>query len=1030
MNVSAWSIRNPIPAILLFLLLTLAGLMGFRAMTVQNFPDIDLPSVTVSAALPGAAPAQLETEVARKMENALAALKGLKHLYTTVQDGAVTITAEFRLEKPTQEAVDDVRDAIARIRSDLPADLRDPVVQKVDLAGTPILTYTIASDRLDDEALSWFVDDAVSRRMLAVRGVGAVSRVGGVSREVRVELDPAMLLALGASASDVSRQLRQIQQDAPGGRSDLGGAEQAVRTLATVRSADELARMEIVLSDGRRVRLDQIARVSDTVAERRSAALLDGRPVVGFEITRSKGTGEIEVAEGVRAQIERLRAEHPEITFTEAFNFVDPVQEGYEGSMHLLYEGAVLAIIVVWFFLRDWRATLVSAVALPLSAIPTFALMHWLGFTVNVVTLLSLSLVVGILVDDAIVEIENIMRHLAMGKTPFEAAMEAADEIGLAVIATTFTLIAVFLPTAFMGGVAGKFFVQFGWTAAIAVFFSLVVARMLTPMMAAYLLRPVAHAETPPRWMGAYLKMAAWCLKHRLLTMLATAVFFIGSFLLVPLLPTGFIPPDDLSQTQVTVTLPPGSTLADTTAAAEQARALVGSHPQVKMVYTAIGGGAAGADPSAPQGAAEVRKAVLTINMTHRDDRPGISKQDIEADLRERLEALPGARTKVGFGGSSEKYILVLAGENGETLAAHARQVERELRTLPGIGNVTSSSSLVRPELIVRPDPVRAADLGVTTAAIADTLRVATRGDYDQSLPKLNLSQRQVPIVVRLPAEARTDLDLLGRLPVPGTRGPVMLSSVATLELSSGPAQIDRYDRLRNINFEIELNGQPLGDIERQALALPSLQSLPPGVMQTTVGDAEAMAELFESFGLAMLTGVLCIYVVLVLLLKDFIQPVTILAALVLSIPGAFLALFITQTALSMPSMIGLIMLMGIATKNSILLVDYVVLARKEHGLGRREAVLDACRKRARPIIMTTIAMGAGMMPIALGLGVDPSFRAPMAIVVIGGLITSTFLSLLVIPVVFTGIDDLMTLVGRWLRRGRGRAPVSDTPSA
>ena len=1030
MNVSAWSIRNPIPAILLFLLLTLAGLMGFRAMTVQDFPDIDLPSVTVSAALPGAAPAQLETEVARKMENALAALKGLKHLYTTVQDGAVTITAEFRLEKPTQEAVDDVRDAIARIRSDLPADLRDPVVQKVDLAGTPILTYTVASDRMDDEALSWFVDDAVSRRMLAVRGVGAVSRVGGVSREVRVELDPAMLLALGASASDVSRQLRQIQQDAPGGRSDLGGAEQAVRTLATVRSADELARMEIVLSDGRRVRLDQIARVSDTVAERRSAALLDGRPVVGFEITRSKGTGEIEVAEGVRAQIERLRAEHPEITFTESFNFVDPVQEGYEGSMYLLYEGAVLAIIVVWFFLRDWRATLVSAVALPLSAIPTFALMHWLGFTVNVVTLLSLSLVVGILVDDAIVEIENIMRHLAMGKTPFEAAMEAADEIGLAVIATTFTLIAVFLPTAFMGGVAGKFFVQFGWTAAIAVFFSLVVARMLTPMMAAYLLRPVAHAEKPPRWMGAYLKMAAWCLKHRLLTMLATAVFFIGSFLLVPLLPTGFIPPDDLSQTQVTVTLPPGSTLADTTAAAEQARALVGSHPQVKMVYTAIGGGAAGADPFAPQGAAEVRKAVLTINMTHRDDRPGISKQDIEADLRERLEALPGARTKVGFGGSSEKYILVLAGENGETLAAHARQVERELRTLPGIGNVTSSSSLVRPELIVRPDPVRAADLGVTTAAIADTLRVATRGDYDQSLPKLNLSQRQVPIVVRLPAEARTDLDLLGRLPVPGARGPVMLSSVATLELSSGPAQIDRYDRLRNINFEIELNGQPLGDVERQALALPSLQSLPPGVMQTTVGDAEAMAELFESFGLAMLTGVLCIYVVLVLLLKDFIQPVTILAALVLSIPGAFLALFITQTALSMPSMIGLIMLMGIATKNSILLVDYVVLARKEHGLGRREAVLDACRKRARPIIMTTIAMGAGMMPIALGLGVDPSFRAPMAIVVIGGLITSTFLSLLVIPVVFTGIDDLMTLGGRWLRRGRGRAPVSDTPSA
>ncbi|MFM2052317.1 MAG: hypothetical protein RL456_354 [Pseudomonadota bacterium] len=1027
MNVSAWSIRNPIPAILLFLLLTLAGLMGFRAMTIQNFPDIDLPSITVTAALPGAAPAQLETEVARKLENALASLKGLKHLYTMVQDGAVTITAEFRLEKPTQEALDDVRDAVARVRSDLPADLRDPVVQKVDLAGTPILTYTLASDRMDDEALSWFVDNTVAKQMLSVRGVGAVSRVGGVAREVRVELDPGLLVALGATASDVSRQIRQIQQDAPGGRSDLGGAEQAVRTLATVRSAEELARLEIALADGRRVRLDQVATITDTVAERRAEALLDGRPVVGFEITRSKGAGEIDVAAGVRARVEALRAAHPEITFTEAFNFVDPVQEGYDGSMVLLYEGAVLAVIVVWFFLRDWRATFVSAVALPLSVIPTFAVMHLLGFTVNVVTLLSLSLVVGILVDDAIVEIENIMRHLAMGKTPYEAAMEAADEIGLAVIATTFTLIAVFLPTAFMGGVAGKFFVQFGWTAAIAVFFSLVVARMLTPMMAAYLLRPVAHAPRTPRWMGGYLRLAAWCLRHRIVTMLATVVFFVGSFMLVPLLPTGFIPPDDLSQTQVTVTLPPGSTLRETHAAAEQARALVAAHPHVKMVYTAIGGGAAGADPFAPQGAAEVRKAVLTINMTHRSARPGVSKQAIEGELRQALEVLPGARVKVGFGGSSEKYILVLASENGELLADHARVVERELRTIPGIGNVTSSSSLVRPELIVRPDAARAADLGVTTAAIADTLRVATRGDYDQALPKLNLSQRQVPIVVSLPPEARTDLDLLARLPVPGARGPVPLSSVATLELASGPAQIDRYDRQRNINFEIELNGQPLGEVERQALAMPSLKNLPPGILQTTVGDAEAMAELFESFGLAMLTGVLCIYIVLVLLFKDFIQPVTILAALVLSIPGAFLALFVTHTALSMPSMIGLIMLMGIATKNSILLVDYVVLARREHGLGRWDAVLDACRKRARPIIMTTIAMGAGMMPIALGLGVDPSFRAPMAIVVIGGLITSTFLSLLVIPVVFSYVDDGMGLVGRVLRRRRGGSAHTTT---
>lgn len=1028
MNVSAWSIRNPIPALLLFILLTLAGLIGFHQMKVQNFPDIDLPTVTVTASLPGASPAQLETEVARKIENAVATLNGIKHIYTTVTDGTASVTVEFRLEKPTQEAVDDVRDAVSRVRSDLPADLRDPVIQRLNLSGSPVLTYTVGSERMDDEALSWFVDDTVTRSLLTVRGVGAVNRVGGVTREVRIELDPARLLALNASAADISRQLRQVQQEASGGRADVGGVEQSVRTIATVGSAAELARMEISLSDGRRVRLDQVATVSDTVAEPRSAALLDGKPVVAFEIQRSLGAGEVEVMEGVRAVLEELRAAHPDVVVTEAFNFVDPVQENYEGSMYLLYEGAALAVLVVWLFLRDWRATLVAATALPLSVIPAFAVMHFVfGFSINVVTLLSLSLVVGILVDDAIVEIENIMRHLAMGKTPFEAAMEAADEIGLAVIATTFTLIAVFLPTAFMSGVPGKFFVQFGWTAAIAVFFSLVVARMLTPMMAAYLLKPPKKERPEPGWITRYLGWARWCLKHRVLTMLATAVFFFGSFGLAGLLPTGFIPPDDLSQTQVNVTLPPGSTLAQAKATAEQARQLVAQNPHVKLVYTAIGGGATGSDPFAGGGgAADVTKATLTINLTPRGERGGLSKQDVEAQLRDALAVLPGARVKVGFGGSSEKYVLSLSGDDSRVLAQHVQQVERELRTIPGIGAVTSSASLVRPELVIRPDPARAADLGVTSAAIADTLRVATAGDYDQALAKLNLSQRQVPVVVRLPAEARTDLELLSRLPVPGARGPVPLENVATLAIESGPAQISRYDRRQNVNIEIELNGQPLGAVEAQAMALPSLANLPPGVAKTAVGDAEAMAELFSSFGLAMLTGVICIYMVLVLLFKDFVQPVTILGALVLSIPGAIIALFITQTALSMPSMIGLIMLMGIATKNSILLVDYVILARRDHGLARFDAIVDACRKRARPIVMTTIAMGAGMLPIALGIGVDPSFRSPMAIVVIGGLITSTFLSLLVIPVLFTYVDDAVQWLGRLFRRRAAAAGAAE----
>ncbi|HEY1180979.1 MAG TPA: efflux RND transporter permease subunit, partial [Rhodocyclaceae bacterium] len=537
------------------------------------------------------------------------------------------------------------------------------------------------------------------------------------------------------------------------------------------------------------------------------------------------------------------------------------------------------------------------------------------------------------------------------------------------------------------------------------------------PMMAAYMLRPATDGHKEPGWITVYLGWAEACLRHRLRTSFGALAFFIASFLLVGFLPTGFIPPDDLSQTQVTVTLPPGSTFKQTYTAAEQARHIVEKNPYVKLVYTAIGGGNSGGDPFAPPGAAQVNKAVLTINMTHRDERDGVSKQEVEGQLRTALQDLAGARIKVGLAGSNEKYVLVLAGDDGDALTEHAHKVERELRTIPGIGSVISSASLVRPEIVVRPDFAQAAQLGVTSVAMADTLRIATAGDYDQFLPKLNLSERQVPIVVKLPQGSRSDLDLLSRLTVPGSQGPVPLGNIATLKLDSGPTEISRYDRQRNINFDIELNGQPLGDIAAKATALPSLQKLPPGVIQSTVGDAETMNELFASFGLAMFTGVLCIYIVLVLLFHDFVQPVTILAALVLSVPGALFALFITHTALSMPSMIGLIMLMGIATKNSILLIEYAIVARRDRQLERWDALLDACRKRARPIVMTTIAMAAGMLPIALGLGVDASFRAPMAIVVIGGLITSTFLSLLVIPVLFTYVDDLV----QWMSRKLGQ---------
>ena len=1044
MNVSAWSIKNPIPAAMLFVMLTLAGLMSFQSMKVQNFPDLDVPNITIIASLPGAAPNQLETDVARKLENGLASLQGLKHIYTKVQDGTVSITAEFRIEKNTQEALDDVRSAVAKVRGDLPTDLKEPIINKLELAGGAVLAYTVSSDRMDDEAVSWFVDNDIAKLLLSVRGVGAINRVGGVSREVQIQLDPQKLQALNATAADISRQLASVQIERAGGRADVAGSQQPLRTVAQLKSAGELAQLQLSLPDGRRIRLDQVASVKDTIAEPTAAAFLDGKPVVGFEVARSKGASEVEVGHAVRLKLKELQAARPDLKITESFDFVTPVEDEYKASMKLLYEGALLAVLVVWLFLRDFRATVVSAVALPLSAIPAFIGMHYLGFTINVVTLLALSLVVGILVDDAIVEVENIVRHMRMGKSPYQAAMEAADEIGLAVIATTFALIAVFLPTAFMAGIPGKFFKQFGWTASLAVFASLLVARALTPMMAAYIMKPIVTAENKPAWarknrvfsavwgwmnnsqepawLNTYQRWAAWCIRFRWVTAAAAGLFFVGSIMLIPLLPQGFIPADDNSQTQVYMELPPGTTLKQTMAAAESARLLVAGVKHVKSIYTTIGGGSAGADPFAPQGAQESRKAALTIQLDARGARP--KKQVIENQIRDVMANLPGVRSKVGLGGSGEKYILTLTGNDGNALATAAQAIDRDLRTIPGVGSIQSSAALVRTEIIVTPDSQRAADLGVTSNAIAETLRIATVGDYDSALPKMNLAQRQVPIVVKLDALARQDLEVLGRLAVPGSKGPVMLNQVATLTLGGGPAVIDRYDRSRNVNFEVELAGIALGDMKAAVDKLPSTNNLPPGVQVVEVGDAEVQGELFASFGLAMLTGVLCIYIVLVLLFKAFLHPFTILAALPLSLGGAFVALLITNKAFSMPSLIGLIMLMGVATKNSILLVEYAIEARRERGLSRLDAILDACHKRARPIVMTTIAMGAGMLPIAIGSGsADPSFRSPMAIAVIGGLITSTFLSLLVIPAVFTIVDDISIWFGRVFKRKAAATP-------
>ena len=1018
LNVSAYSIKNPLVAILLFVLLTLGGIYGFMKMKVQQFPDIDLPAVVVTVTLPGAAPSQLENDIAKKIENKLTSIEGVSHIRTTLQTGAATIATEFTLEKDIQEAVDDVRSAVGEVRGDLPAAANDPIITKVSTAGFPVVTYSVAAENMSVEDLSWFVDDTVTKRLSDIPGVSTVSRVGGLQREITVAADPIELSGLKFSISQLSQQIAGIQQDSSGGEAEVGNTTQTIRVLGAVERANELNDLQVAVPTGGTQALGRMAKITDGAADPSSIAKLDGQTVVAFNITRSRGASEVDVMELVDEELAKLTADVGNISIEKVYDRATPIAEDYEASLRMLIEGGLLAVVVVFLFLRNIRATIVAAVALPLSVIPTFLGMYLFGFSLNIISLLALSLVIGVLVDDAIVEVENIIRHLRMGKTPYEAAMEAADEIGLAVVATTFTLIAVFLPTAFMGGIVGQFFRQFGWTAALSIFASLMVARLITPMMAAYILRPEKkHVEKQSAMMKYYLKIVSWTLHHRWITMGATLVLFVASLALVKLLPTSFIPDNDIDQTRVAIELTPDVSLADTERVAALASARILAMPEVTNIFTSVGEAQASMGESDGGGGKAENIAGLDIVLAPRAERG--TKQEIERKISKLMTEVPGARFTVGLSSGGESgYNFSLTSTNPQLLEQTAQKIMSEIRGLPSAGAVTSDRSLPRQELTVTPDRLAMADKGVTTQDIATTLRVATVGDYEQQLSKLNLDTRQVPIVVRLPDVAKQNVSQLEGLYVPSTMPAgqgVRVGEVATLDFGTGPAQISRLDRERAISITVQPASGELGDLVQAVKAVPTMQQLPPSITIIDQGQAENMADLFSGFIIAMSVGVVCILGVLILLFGRLLQPFTILMALPLSIGGAFVGLVITNSSLSMPSMIGFIMLMGIATKNSILLVDYALIAQRR-GLARFEAIVDACRKRARPIIMTTIAMGAGMLPLVFGWGdADPTFRRPMAAAVLGGLVTSTLLSLVVIPVVYTLMDDLSGWFAKWL---------------
>ncbi len=1176
-QISSWSIRNPIPTIVFFLVMTIAGALGFQSLRINNWPDIDFPIVVVTVIRSGAAPEELQNQVTRIVEDSVAGISGVRHTQSYVNESASTTVITFQLDTDLEKDTNDVRNAVAGVRGSLPGDIQDPIVSRVENAqGQALLSYIIRADNMNPEELSWYVDNDIAKKVHAVKGVSAINRDGGVNREIRVELDPGKLASLGVTAADISNQLRSFTVNMPGGNFDTGNTQQNIRTMGDASSVADLAEKRITLSNGTTVRLGDVGTVTDTWSRPTARARYNGNEVVGFGVERTRGTSEVRVATAVRAIIAQLQKDNPHIQIAQVASSVDDVKRSYDSSMESLLIGATLAVLVVFLFLRDWRATFVSAIAMPMSLLPTFFVMNLFNQSLNVVTLLALSLTIGILVDDAIVEIENIVRHMREGKKPYPAAIEAADEIGLAVVATTATLIAVFAPTGFMPGIVGQFFKSFAIASCVSVFFSLVVARTLTPLMGAYLLRDKGSHDDKPFWMDAYQSMLNWCLTARLkvrwhflmhgfviagalilvaigkvgvaaampfligaaiafgffaflaiifwgayvkarwvvlevgivltlvvaviglalvampmlqamgetaqatmgqskaaiqaamktamtaaakkdnplaipglITLLAAAVVFIatiwltiklktsyllarwsvvfggliflvGSIALMVSIPQESIPASDNSMSVMSISLPPGTTLEQTDAVVQRIEHDIHTHKEVVSDYVSEKEGSATLIVNlVPKNTPWIQHDANGNTSFHPFAAPGreLSQAQFEQEFSKTLKTYPGVRASFGQqGGGGTGVAYILASDDGERLSETAVELQREMAGLPQLANVQSADNLTQPEIQIVPKPDEAALMGVSTASISQAARVATVGDIDQILAKFNQGDRQIPIRVLLPYSARQDVSNLENLMVPTRFGTsVPLSAVADIRYGAGPIQINRIDRTRVATVSADLNGVPQGLADAAVAKLPIMDKIKkgevPGVKTIVNPNTEDFAEMIPNFGIAIGTGILLMYMVLVLLFGSFSHPFTVLMALPVSYGGAFVGLILFHMSISMPSLIGLIMLTGIAAKNSILLVEYAMVAMKG-GMDRVHALSQAARKRARPIVMTTVAMGAGMIPVAVG---NDSFRQPMAIAVIGGLITSTLLSLMFIPVMYTIIDQISNFFGNMI---------------
>ncbi|MDD7568485.1 MAG: efflux RND transporter permease subunit [[Actinobacillus] rossii] len=999
LKLSSWAIRNPIPTIVLFIVTTVMGILSFHKLPINANPNISFPIVSISISLSGASPEELENSVTRRVENAVSGMAGVRHITSTITESNSLTMVEFQLEINTDRAVNDVRNMIAQIRDELPQNIINPVVERVDVEGGALAYYAVQSPDMNQTELAWFIDDIVSRQLLSLQGVQQVKRLGGEKQEIRVELQADRLKALGVTADQISQQLAQTNANIPAGRTQLYGSERSIRVLGSRQDLMSLADLPIALSDNRKVKLSELATIRDTHAEVRSRTRLNGREVLGFNVFRTKGASDTVVGDQVQIAVNTLVEQYPNVQIQEVYNSVDGSKENYQIAMDTLLEGAALTVLVVFLFLRNWRSTLVAAIALPLSILPTFAVMYLLDFTLNSISLLAITLVIGILVDDAIVEIENIEQHLHQGKRPFLAALDAADAIGFAVLAITLTIVAVFLPVSFVGGTTGMYFTQFGITVSAAVLSSLLVARLATPLLAAYLLQPYKPKsewlERSSKLKQIYLSLLAKALYFRKTTLLSGGLFLASSIALIPFLPTGFTPKGDTGMSQIDITLPPGSSLQQTDNYLQKIDRTLRQYDEVSLVFITVGG------------SGEPNKAEVLVHLKPYSERY-ITQKQFEDKVRAEFNQFADFRFAFRNEIAQRDVSILLTSNDPQKLNQAAQTLKQEMQSLASVENVQVNAPLMKSELQVKLLPNEAARAGITPQAVGNLLHIATLGYVDGNAAHFNFPDRQVPIRVTLNEKDRNDLNVLQHLQVPSSNGgTVSLGTVATISFGEGVTSLERFDRERRIVIEADLAiGYTIGEALAQVNSLPSLQNLPSGVRMPQYGDAEYMSEMFEKFGLAMGFGILMVLMVLILLFHDFLQPLTILVALPLSIGGAIAGLLAYGAALDMSSVIGILMLMGIVTKNSILLVDFVIEKRRQ-GMARYQALIQSGSERVRPIFMTTIAMVAGMLPAVFASGSDGAFRASMAVAVICGLIASTLLSLVFVPVVYSLMDDL-----------------------